>query len=190
MPVKSRRVSKRGGTSRRDRTPGSVKSPRGAVRSPRGARRSAGTAVRVLVLSGPNLDRLGRREPNVYGSTTLAEIGVALQRLAESLGARVDFRQSNHEGKLIDWISEAADGAADAILINPGALTHTSLAIYDALRGAGLVAVEVHLSNPAARETFRHASLVAPACTGIVAGFGAQSYELALRAVVSRVRGG
>lgn len=177
--------------SRHDRpVAASVKAPRGAARSPRGPKGVAGGTVRVLVLNGPNLDRLGRREPTVYGTTTLAEIGAALEKLGESLGARVDFRQSNHEGQLIDWIAEAADGGADAILINPGALTHTSLAIHDALRGAGLVAVEVHLSNPAAREVFRHTSLVAPACTGTVAGFRAQSYELALRAAVNRVRGG
>jgi 3-dehydroquinate dehydratase-2 len=138
----------------------------------------------VLVLSGPNLNRLGKREPEIYGKTTLEQIHARLARLARELDVRVDCRQSNHEGELIDWIAEAADGAADAIVINPAALTHTSLALYDALRGAGLPSVEVHLSNPAAREAFRHTSVVAPACTGSVAGFGAQSYELALRAIV------
>jgi 3-dehydroquinate dehydratase II len=134
----------------------------------------------VLVLSGPNLDRLGRREPGIYGSTTLADIHARLSELASERGATVDCRQSNHEGALIDSISEAADGGFDGVLINPGALTHTSYALYDALRGSGLLAIEVHLSNPDAREPFRRRSKIAAACAGRIAGFGADSYALAL----------
>jgi 3-dehydroquinate dehydratase-2 len=133
----------------------------------------------VLVLSGPNLDRLGRREPGIYGTTTLADIHARLSQIAAERGAVVDCRQSNHEGALIDWIGEAADGAFDGVLINPGALTHTSYALYDALRGSGLPAIEVHLSNPDAREPFRRRSKIAAACAGRVAGFGADSYTLA-----------
>jgi 3-dehydroquinate dehydratase II len=133
----------------------------------------------VLVLSGPNLDRLGRREPGIYGTTTLADIHARLAQLSGERGATVDCRQSNHEGALIDWIGEAADGGFHGVLINPGALTHTSYALYDALRGSGLLAIEVHLSNPDAREPFRRRSKIAPACAGRVAGFGADSYVLA-----------
>jgi 3-dehydroquinate dehydratase-2 len=147
----------------------------------RGARTSArqtrAAKVRLLVLSGPNLDRLGRREPEIYGRTTLQEIH-------EQLGAEVDCRQSNHEGALIDWIGRAADDGFQAILINPGALTHTSYALYDAIKAVGLPTVELHLSNPDAREEFRRHSCVAPACLGRIAGFGAASYGLALDAVV------
>jgi len=134
----------------------------------------------VLVLSGPNLDRLGRREPSIYGTATLSDIHARLERLAEERGVTVDCRQSNHEGVLIDWIGEAADAGFEALLFNPGAFTHTSYALYDALRGSGLIAVEVHLSNPDAREEFRRRSRVAPACAARVAGFGGDSYVLAL----------
>jgi len=149
---------------------------------------SDGSPMRVLVLSGPNLDRLGRREPSIYGTATLDDIHRRLSARAKELGVVVDCRQSNHEGDLIDWIGQAADGAAEAILINPGALTHTSYALYDALRAAMLPAIEVHLSNPDAREEFRRHSCVAPACLGRVAGFGAGSYLLALAAVVEHLR--
>jgi 3-dehydroquinate dehydratase II len=134
----------------------------------------------VLVLSGPNLDRLGRREPEIYGTTTLSEIHARLERAASERSCSVDCRQSNHEGALIDWIGSAAERGFAGILINPGALTHTSYALYDALRSTQLPAVEVHLSNPDAREAFRRRSRVAPACIGRVAGFGASSYLLAL----------
>jgi 3-dehydroquinate dehydratase-2 len=147
----------------------------------RNAGRRAASQPLVLVLSGPNLDRLGRREPEVYGCQTLDELHEELRRLAATLGLRVDCRQSNHEGALIDWIWEAVDAAAAGILINPGALTHTSYALYDALRGAGIPSVEVHISNPDAREDFRRESRVAPVVMGRVAGFGTQSYLLALR---------
>jgi 3-dehydroquinate dehydratase-2 len=141
-----------------------------------------------LVLSGPNLDRLGRREPEIYGATTLAQIHERLLLVARELGAEVVCRQSNHEGQLIDWINHADEEGLSGILINPGALTHTSLALYDSVKGAGLPAVEVHLTNPEAREEFRRRSRIAPACVGRVAGFGAESYLLALRALVDRLR--
>lgn len=145
-------------------------------------------SVSVLVVSGPNLDRLGRREPSVYGSQTLADIHQLIAGLAETLGVRVECRQSNHEGLLIDWIGGAVDEGFSAVVLNPGAYTHTSWALHDCIKGALIPVVECHLSNPAARETFRHHSCVAPACVGTVAGFGAQSYLIALRAVVERVR--
>ncbi len=141
----------------------------------------------VLVVSGPNLDRLGRREPSVYGTQTLADIHALLEQSAAALGVRVECRQSNHEGVLIDWIGAAADDGFQAVVLNPGAYTHTSWALHDCIKGAMLPVVECHLSNPAARESFRHHSCVAPACVGTIAGFGAQSYLIALRAVVERV---
>ena len=144
--------------------------------------------VSVLVVSGPNLDRLGRREPSVYGSQTLADIHQLIASSAATLGVRVECRQSNHEGLLIDWIGGAIDDGFDAVVLNPGAYTHTSWALHDCIKGAMIPVVECHLSNPAARESFRHHSCVAPACIGTIAGFGAQSYLIALRAVVERVR--
>ena len=138
----------------------------------------------MLVLSGPNLDRLGRREPSIYGTATLSDIHTRLERLAKERGARVDCRQSNHEGTLIDWIGEASDAGYAGLLFNPGAFTHTSFALYDALRGSGLTAIEVHLSNPDAREEFRRRSRVAPACAARVAGFGGDSYLLALEGLL------
>jgi 3-dehydroquinate dehydratase II len=144
----------------------------------------------VLVVSGPNLDRLGRREPSVYGSQTLADIHALVGDCAQKLGVRVECRQSNHEGVLIDWIGAASDDGFSAVVLNPGAYTHTSWALHDCIKGAMLPVVECHLSNPAARETFRHHSCVAPACVGTVAGFGAQSYLIALRAVVERLTAG
>jgi 3-dehydroquinate dehydratase II len=136
------------------------------------------------VLSGPNLDRLGRREPSIYGTATLSDIHGRVERLAKHRGVTVDCRQSNHEGELIDWIGEASDKGFEGLLFNPGAFTHTSYALYDALRGSGLVAIEVHLSNPDAREKFRRRSRVAPACAARVAGFGADSYTLALEGLL------
>lgn len=143
--------------------------------------------VRVLVLSGPNLDRLGKREPEIYGATTLAQVHESLADVARARGAAVDCRQSNHEGTLIDWIGAAADDGFSGILLNPGALTHTSYALYDALKGSSLPTIEVHVSNPDAREEFRKNSLVAPACVGKVAGFGAASYALALSGLLDRL---
>jgi len=144
-------------------------------------------ATRVLVLSGPNLDRLGKREPEIYGATTLAEIHERLAQVAATRGASVDCRQSNHEGYLVDWIGAAADDGFHGLLLNPGAFTHYSYAIYDALKGSSLPAIEVHLSNPDAREAFRKNSLVAPAVVGRVAGFGAASYTLALTGLLDRL---
>ncbi len=141
---------------------------------------SHGSETRVLVLSGPNLDRLGKREPSIYGSQTLQDIHDELAERARARGASVDCRQSNHEGQLIDWIGSSPDEGFAGILINPGAYTHTSYALYDAIRGTGLKVIEVHISNPDAREEFRKKSCVAPACFGRVAGFGARSYTLAL----------
>ncbi len=138
----------------------------------------------ILVLSGPNLHRLGRREPHIYGHETLDELHARIGSSARELGVTADCRQSNHEGDLIDWIGAAKDDGFAGLLINPGALTHTSYALYDALRGAELPAVEVHISNPDAREDFRRVSLTAPACVARVAGFGTDSYVLALRGLV------
>lgn len=163
-----------------------VKVPRRRVKA--GRARGAEHVFRIMVLSGPNLDRLGRREPEVYGTQTLEQIHHRLAKLALAAGAEVDCRQSNYEGALIDWIWQACDEGYAGILINPGALTHTSYALYDALRGAGLPAVEVHLSNPDAREGFRRRSRIAPACVGRVAGFGPDSYSLALDGLLARLR--
>ena len=138
--------------------------------------------MRVLVIHGPNLNLLGSREPEVYGDTTLEEIDERLQERARELGFQITCFQSNHEGEIVDKIAEAR-GSADAIVINPGAYTHTSVAIRDALSAVGLPAVEVHLSNIYARESFRHKSVVAPVVTGQISGFGAGSYILALEAV-------
>jgi len=138
--------------------------------------------MRVLVIHGPNLNLLGGREPEVYGSTTLEEIDDRLRKRAEELGFAIITFQSNHEGEIVDKIAEAR-GSADAIIINPGAYTHTSVAIRDALSAVGLPTIEVHLSNIYARETFRHTSLVAPVVTGQISGFGAASYLLALEAL-------
>lgn len=138
---------------------------------------------RILCLSGPNLQLLGTREPEIYGATTLAEIHVELRALAATRGSTVECKQSNHEGALLDWIGEAR-GAYDAILINAGAYTHTSYALRDAIKGVSIPCVEVHLSNPEAREAFRRRSRIAPVCIAKVAGFGAASYRVALSAVL------
>lgn len=135
---------------------------------------------RVLCISGPNLQLLGTRKPAVYGRTTLAEIHRRLEARAQALGVTVEARQTNHEGTIVDWIGASkADGFA-GILLNPGAYTHTSIAIHDAIEAVSLPCVEVHLSNPESREAFRRHSFVAPACVGRVAGFGSGSYELGL----------
>jgi 3-dehydroquinate dehydratase-2 len=139
------------------------------------------------VLNGPNLGRLGKREPEIYGKATLADVHAELAKRAEARGASVDCRQTNHEGELIDWIGNAEDEGFAGILLNPGALTHTSYAVYDALKGSSLPTIEVHISNPDAREAFRKTSLVAPACVGRVAGFGVGSYFLALEGLLDRL---
>ena len=136
----------------------------------------------VYVLNGPNLNLLGMREPEIYGSDTLDDIAGRLEDKAKGLGLTIDMRQSNHEGHLVDWLHEAQAKGAKAVLLNAGALTHTSLALYDAIRAITTPVIEVHLSNPAAREAWRHHSYVAMAAKGTVAGFGAFGYELALDA--------
>jgi 3-dehydroquinate dehydratase-2 len=136
----------------------------------------------VYVLNGPNLNLLGMREPEIYGSDTLDDIAGRLEDKARGLGLEIDMRQSNHEGHLIDWLHEAQAKKAKAVLLNAGALTHTSLALYDAVRAITTPVIEVHLSNPAAREAYRHHSFVGMAAKGTIAGFGALGYELALDA--------
>ncbi|MCX7817624.1 MAG: type II 3-dehydroquinate dehydratase [Kiritimatiellae bacterium] len=141
--------------------------------------------MKILVLNGPNLNLLGRREPELYGRETLADIQRRLEARARELEVEIEFRQSNCEGELVTAIGEAP-GRFDGILFNPAAYTHTSVALYDALRAAALPCVEVHLSHPAARaERFRRRSLTAPACIGVVAGFGGESYRLALDGLVA-----
>lgn len=142
----------------------------------------------VLVLHGPNLNLLGRRRPEVYGSMTLAEIDRRLEARAGELELALRIVQSNHEGELIDTLHGAIDWAA-AVLINPGALTHTSVALRDAIEAVGKPAVEVHLSNIYSREPFRHVSLLSPVCVGQVAGFGWRSYLLGLEAVAGLLAG-
>lgn len=159
---------------------------------PRGAapkRASAKSRTKILVLSGPNLDRLGTREPHIYGKTTLSEIHAGLGAVAEELGAGVDCRQSNHEGDLVTWIGKASDEGFAGVLLNAGAYTHTSYALHDAIKGSPLPVIEVHLSNPEAREAFRHVSVIAAACLAKVAGFGADSYRTALEALLRRLAG-
>jgi len=145
--------------------------------------------MKILVLHGPNLNLLGTREPEVYGFTTLADIDRDTAALADDLGVVVESFQSNHEGALIDRIHAAAREGIAGILINPGAYTHTSIALRDALSAVSIPAVEVHLSNIHARESFRRRSHIAPVVVAQVAGFGAAGYTLALRGLVARLQG-
>jgi 3-dehydroquinate dehydratase-2 len=143
---------------------------------------------KVMVLNGPNLNLLGTREPSVYGAETLADVERMCREEGERLGVAVDCRQSNHEGVLIDWIQEAgreiAAGNMIGVVFNPGAFTHTSVALHDAIKGANATVIETHISNVHAREPFRHHSYISPAARGIVVGFGVQGYLFAMGALV------
>ena len=136
----------------------------------------------IYVLNGPNLNMLGQREPEIYGSDTLDDIAGTLEDRARELGVAVDIRQSNHEGHIVDWLQEANAKGAKAVILNAAGFTHTSVAIHDAIKGIAVPVIEVHLSNPHAREPFRHRSYVSPVARGVVAGFGALGYQLALDA--------
>ena len=142
---------------------------------------------KILVLNGPNLNLLGKRQPEIYGTATLADIEKQVRSLAKELGVEIDFRQSNSEGELVTWIQEAADRFA-ALVINPAAYTHTSLAMRDAISAAAIPTVEIHISNIHRREAFRHHSYIAEVAVGQIAGFGAGSYLLGLRAAVELIQ--
>lgn len=144
--------------------------------------------MRIAVVHGPNLRLLGRREPEVYGTATLSDVNALLTEEASALGVEVEFFQSNHEGDLLDFVDEAS-ARVQGFVVNPGAFTHTSVALRDALAGVALPFVEVHLSNTAAREPFRRHSYLADLAAGVVFGFGSESYVLGLRGLVGRLRG-
>ena len=141
-----------------------------------------------LVLHGPNLNLLGMREPDIYGSETLAEVDARLLRFGAEAGLRIETFQSNHEGALIDRIQQAKSAGFSALIINPGGYTHTSVALRDAIAAVGLPTMEVHLSNIHARETFRHHSYIAPVAIGQICGLGAIGYELAIRGLLARMK--
>ena len=140
---------------------------------------------RILVLNGPNLNMLGSREPEIYGSQTLDDIAATSAGRADQLGLQVEFRQSNSEGELVDWVQQAADGGFAALIVNAGAYTHTSVALLDALLGSPLPVIEVHLSNIHKRDEFRHHSYISKAAHGMICGFGGHGYELALEAAAN-----
>ena len=141
----------------------------------------------AYVLNGPNLNLLGTREPQVYGSQTLADVEALCREACARHGLALDFRQSNHEGELVTWIHEAgkaqAEGKAAGVILNAGAYTHTSIALHDAIKGAGALVIELHISNVHARESFRHHSYLSPACKAVMAGFGVPGYALAVSAL-------
>ncbi len=141
-------------------------------------------ADRIMVLNGPNLNLLGTREPEVYGTETLDDIGAALSKRAGDLQVEIDMRQSNHEGHLVDWLHEANDARVKAVILNAGALTHTSVALHDAIKAIAVPVIEMHISNPHAREAFRHHSYVTPVARGTITGLGTYGYLLALDAAV------
>lgn len=141
----------------------------------------------LLILNGPNLNLLGTRQPEVYGRESLADIEGSCRQIAQGFGVRIDFRQSNHEGELVDWIHEAK-GAADGIIINPAGYSHTSVAILDALLAVEVPTVEVHLSNIHQREDFRHHSWVSKAAKGVICGFGSLGYILAIQALTAELK--
>lgn len=143
---------------------------------------------RVLVVNGPNLNLLGTREPDVYGRETLADIEAQCAERAKALGLEVDFRQSNHEGEIVDWL-QAAGREYDAVIVNAGALSHTSVALLDALQALAIPVIEVHLSNIYRREAFRHHSYVSKAADGVICGLGGIGYRLALDAIAHRLTG-
>lgn len=140
--------------------------------------------MKIRFLNGPNLNLLGSREPGIYGAATLADIEAAVRREASELKVEVDFRQSNIEGEIVTWIQDSK-GVFDVIVLNAAAYTHTSVAIRDAVAAVKIPTIEIHLSNTSAREEFRHHSLVAPVCIGVISGFGVNSYILGLRAAVT-----
>ena len=140
--------------------------------------------MKILVLNGPNLQLLGTREPAVYGSATLADVKTNLDALAVTLGAEIDFRQSNDEGELVTWIGSAK--GFDGIIINPAAYTHTSIALRDAISAIDVPTIEIHISNVHAREEFRHTSMIAAVCVGQICGLGIKGYEYALRALAQK----
>jgi 3-dehydroquinate dehydratase-2 len=148
----------------------------------------------ILILNGPNLNLLGTREPGVYGTTTLADVEAKCRQAAQAAGFTLEFTQSNHEGVLIDAIHAAAlahkEGALAGVVFNPGAYTHTSVALHDAIKGVDVPVIEVHISNVHAREPFRHRSHVSPAAAGIIIGFGVDGYLLGIEALVRRARAG
>jgi 3-dehydroquinate dehydratase-2 len=139
----------------------------------------------VYVLNGPNLNMLGVRELSIYGGLDLAGIEALVRARGKGLGFEIEFRQTNHEGQFVDWIHEAYHRKAVGLVLNPGALTHTSIALHDAIRASGLTTIEVHLSNVFAREAFRHHSYVSPVAKGVICGFGPKGYELALEALAA-----
>lgn len=138
----------------------------------------------LFVLNGPNLNLLGQREPEVYGPATLADIEAQVRARATQTGFTIDFRQSNHEGDIVDWLQEASK-TASGVILNAGAYTHTSVAIHDALKSVAIPVIEVHISNPYRREPFRHTSFVSPVVTGTICGIGAQGYSLAVDALAA-----
>jgi 3-dehydroquinate dehydratase II len=142
------------------------------------------TPKKILFLNGPNLNLLGRREPNIYGSTTLADIQHLVEEAAASMEVSVDFRQTNEEGTLVTWIQEATNNV-NAIVLNAAAYTHTSIAVRDAISASNLPVIEIHLSNIHAREAFRHRSVIAEVCRGQISGFGSHSYILGLLAAIN-----
>lgn len=141
----------------------------------------------IFVLNGPNLNALGKREPGIYGGKRLADIEADCRERGKALGYEIDFRQTNHEGVLVDWLHEA-DEASIGVALNPGAYGHTSIALHDAIRAIGVPVVELHLSNIHAREAFRHTSKVAPVVKGVICGFGPASYTLALEALAATIQ--
>ena len=143
--------------------------------------------MKILVIHGPNLNLLGRREPGVYGRITLTQINAQLQELAGKMDVELKILQSNHEGEIVSFIGDNEDWA-DGIVINPAAYTHTSVAIRDAIAAVGLPTVEVHLSNVFSREEFRHFSYISPVATGVICGFGAESYILAIKAIIGEIK--